>query len=83
MCVCVCVCVCACACVCVLVALVPFLEDLMCRQATCRQMEALHIVAVNIIASLLQCLKDLERLCRVYTRAFTDMASIYPWVYTH
>ena len=37
---------------CVLVALVPFLEDFMCRQATCRQMEALHIVAVNIIASL-------------------------------
>ena len=47
-----CMCVCVCACVCVLVALVPFLEDFMCRQATCRQMEALHIVAVNIIANL-------------------------------
>ena len=24
----------------------------MCRQATCRQMEALHLVAVNIIATI-------------------------------
>ena len=49
----------------------------MCRQATCRQIESLHIVAVNIIAILS---KRLRKTVEFIQRAFTYMASIYPWV---
>ena len=60
-------------------ALVPFFlggcKSIFCNvqvSYTCRQMESLHIVAVNIIViASLSTVKDLERLghCRVYTKS--------------